>query len=63
MLNEYPEILMPKHLIKILGLSKNTIYSMLNNGTLPAYRIGNGKIWRINKTDLIDYLSQNRSYW
>ena len=44
MLTDYPEILKPKDLIKILNLSKNTIYDMLNNKIIPAYRIGNNKL-------------------
>lgn len=63
MLEKYPEILTPQDLIKILKLSKNTIYSMLNNNIIPGYRVGNGKIWRINKYDLEDYLVNENSYW
>jgi excisionase family DNA binding protein len=63
MLNEYPDILKPQDLIKILGISKNSVYTMLNNNVIPAYRIGGGKIWRINKSDLIEYLDSNRDCW
>lgn len=63
MLNNYPEILTPRDIMQILQLSKNTVYSMLNNSTLPAYRIGIGKICRINKADLIDYLQKENEYW
>ena len=64
MLSNYPEILTPKDLIEILNLSRNTIYDMLRNGIIPSYKVGNGKIWRINKDDLIDYLkSNNNNYW
>ena len=63
MLTDYPEILKPKDLIKILNLSKNTIYDMLNNKIIPAYRVGNNKLWRINKSDLEDYISSEKCYW
>jgi excisionase family DNA binding protein len=63
MLNEYPDILKPQDLIKILGISKNSVYTMLNNNVIPAYRIGGGKIWLINKSDLIEYLDSNRDCW
>ena len=49
MLTNYPEILKSKDLMEILNLSKNTVYSMLNNRIIPAYRVGNSKLWRINK--------------
>lgn len=64
MLLNYPEILTPKDLIEILNLSRNTIYDMLRNNIISSYKVGNGKIWRINKDDLIDYLkSNNNNYW
>jgi len=63
MLEDYPEILKPKDLIEILDLSKNTVYDMLNNRIIPAYRVGNSKLWRINKCDLEDYLKSFDSYW
>lgn len=63
MLKNYPEILSPQDIMKILNLSKNTVYSMLNNHIIPAYRIGNGKIWKINKEDFEEYLHSEKSYW
>jgi excisionase family DNA binding protein len=49
--------------MEILNLSKNTVYSMLNNRIIPAYRVGNSKLWRINKCDFEDYLKSFNSYW
>lgn len=63
MLKNYSEILTPQDLMKILKLSKNTVYSMLNNRIVPAYRVGNSKLWRINKCDFEDYLKSFDSYW
>lgn len=57
MLDEYSDILSPNDIMKILNLSNTTVYSMLREGVIPCYRVGKGKIWRINKKDLIDYLS------
>ncbi len=51
MLEEYPDILTPQEAMEILGIGKNLFYRLLNNGTIPAKRIG-GKIWRITKKRL-----------
>ncbi len=55
MLEEYPDILTPQEAMEILGIGKNLFYKLLNDGTIPAKRIGK-KIWRIAKQDLIQYL-------
>ncbi len=56
MLQEYPDILTPKEAMEILGIGKNLFYKLLNDGEIPAKRIGN-KMWRISKKDLIYYIS------
>ena len=61
--NNYPEILTPRDLMEMLNLSKTTVYAMLNNHIIPAYRVGCGKKWRINKCDLEEYLRFEKSYW
>lgn len=63
MFTNYPEILTPRDLMEMLNLSKNTVYDMLNNRIIPAYRIGCGKKWRINKCDLEEYIRSEKSYW
>ena len=57
MLEEYPDILTPpQEAMEILGIGKNLFYRLLNQGTIPAKRIG-GKVWRIAKKDLVAYIS------
>lgn len=56
MLEEYPDILTPREAMEILGIGKNLFYRLLNQGTIPAKRIG-GKVWRIAKKDLVAYIS------
>jgi excisionase family DNA binding protein len=56
MLEEYPDVLTIKETIEILGISRNLIYDLIHNGTLPAFRLGE-RVWRINKKDLIIFLS------
>ena len=54
MLDEYDDILDTYALQYILGLSKNTVLKLLQNGTIPSKKVG--KKYRILKSDLITYL-------
>jgi len=44
--------------MKIFGISKNTLYDLIKNGSIPAVRLGN-KLWRIGKQGLISYVDNN----
>ena len=57
MLEDYPDILTPKEVMEILGVSKNTLYQLINNGSIPATRLGR-KLWRIQKQALLDFLAK-----
>ena len=56
MLEDYPDILTPQEAMEILGIGKNLFYKLLKKGTIPAKRVG-GKIWRITKKDLINFIA------
>ncbi|HCT64746.1 MAG TPA: DNA-binding protein [Lachnospiraceae bacterium] len=58
MLEDYPDILTPKEVMEILGISKNTLYQLINNREIPATRLGR-KLWRIQKQALLDFLARN----
>ena len=58
MFDEYDDILDTYALQYILGLSKNTVLKLLQNGTIPSKKVG--KKYRILKTDLIHYLQASR---
>lgn len=62
MLDEYEDILSPQAVAYILGIGKNLTLRLLQNGEIPAKKVGNK--WRILKSDLITYLqtSSNRRY-
>jgi excisionase family DNA binding protein len=49
-LDDYPEFLTPYEVMEILGLGKNKVYELLNQGILKGVRLG--KIWRISKLSL-----------
>lgn len=56
MLEQYDAVLTVPELQEILNIGRNTIYSLLNSGTIPAVRIG--KKWRIPKDAVLYYLGQ-----
>ena len=55
MLENYPDILCSKDVMKILDISKELLYKLIKAKRLPCYRIG-GKDWRFNKEALIAHL-------
>ncbi len=57
MFEEYPDILTAREVMEILGISKNAFYKMINNGTIPAFRLGE-KMWRVRKDELVGSLNR-----
>ncbi|MBR4959334.1 MAG: helix-turn-helix domain-containing protein [Clostridia bacterium] len=57
MLEKYPDVLTPDHVIEILNIGRNKVYEMLNNGTIKSIRIG--RKHRIPKKILIEYLENS----
>jgi len=55
MLNDLPNILTTKDIMKYLKIGKNTTLHLIHSGQLTAHRISGGR-WRILKEDLLDYL-------
>lgn len=56
MLDQYGAIITVEELQEILCIGRNTAYTLLNNGQIPALRIG--KKWRVPKEAVLYYLSQ-----
>ena len=54
MLEKYDDVLTPKDLQVILHSSKNTVYKLLNNGTIQSVRLGDKIL--IPKVYIIDFL-------
>ena len=54
MLSDFPEILTTEEAADILRVGYNTLYDLLQSGKLKAYR--NGRIWRIPKRSVIEYI-------
>ena len=58
MLSQYPDIMTIREAMEALGVSKSTIYGLIQNNQLPAFRLGE-KLWRIRKDCLLDYLRKH----
>lgn len=56
MLEQYEELLSISELQEILCIGRNSAYSLLNQGKIPAFRIGRN--WKIPKEALIQYIQQ-----
>ena len=59
MFNDYPDILTVDEVCEILRIGYNAIYTNLNSGKLRAYR--NGRVWRIPKQSVINFVTENTS--
>lgn len=58
MFTEYPDLLTIPELRKMLGVSRNTAYSLVNDGYIDALRIGN--TIRIPKINVIKYVLKSK---
>lgn len=56
MLEQYDPLLSINDLREILNIGRNAVYDLLNEGAIPAFRIGRN--WKIPKDAVIFYLDQ-----
>ena len=59
MLDQYEALLTISDLREILNIGRNAVYDLLNQGAIPAFRIG--RAWKIPKEAVIFYLNQWKS--
>ena len=57
MFEQYPDILTVEEVCEALRMGYNAVYDLLNDGKLKAYK--NGRVWRITKQALIQYVSES----
>lgn len=57
MLKNYKDVLTIKDLKEILGIGKNQTYNLINNGTIPHFRVG--KNIKVSKANLIKFLQSS----
>lgn len=58
LLSGYPDIMTVREAMDALCVSKSTIYQLIRDQKVPAFRLG-PKLWRIRKDCLILYLKSN----
>lgn len=56
------EIMKFEEVMEFLNIGKNTLYRLLNNGEINAFRIG--KVWKIPKKSVEEYVNKKvNSEW
>lgn len=50
------EIMKFEEVMEYLNIGKNTLYRLLNNGEINAFKIG--KVWKIPKESVEDYIEK-----
>ena len=56
MFESYDDILTAEEACEALKIGYNAIYELLNTGKLKGYR--NGRVWRIPKTALVEFIRE-----
>ena len=54
---ENNDILKIEDVMKLLDIGKNTLYNLLRNGDINAFKIG--KVWKIPKSSVDDYVRRH----
>jgi len=54
MFREYPDVLTPGEVQKMLGIGPRLTYRLLRSGQIPSVRMG--RLYRVPKVAVIDYL-------
>lgn len=54
MFEDFSDFMTPGEAMTALGIGKNLMYRLLNEGSIKAVRVG-GKMWRISRESLADY--------
>ena len=57
MFKEYPDILTVAQLQKMLHISRQLSYELINSGQIRAFKVGNS--YRIPKIDVIDFVMKS----
>jgi len=57
---DYPARLSVGQLAEVLGVGRATAYKWLNDGTIPAYRVGG--VWVILRDEVKDLIAAGRNF-
>lgn len=53
---EYPDIITPDDLMKMLRIGRNAAYALIHSNTIQSFRVG--KRYKITKQSVIEYISR-----
>ena len=54
--SEYPDIVTPDELMKMLRIGRNAAYALIQSNTISSFRVG--KRYKITKQSVIEYISR-----
>lgn len=58
MLNKFPDVMNVEEMCKALNIGVSYAYKLLNSGEIQGFRAG--KIWKINKESVIEFIRRER---
>jgi excisionase family DNA binding protein len=58
---EFARLLRVKEVVEVTGLGRSTVYSLLEDGTLPGIRMPGTEAWRVDPADLRAFLDRGRT--
>lgn len=58
---EYDELLSPRQVAEMLGVTDRTVLRYIEDGGLPAVRLPGGRLWRIRRADVEALLTTEAS--
>jgi excisionase family DNA binding protein len=50
--------MLPSEVAHILSITETQVYTLLREGDLPAIKIGNRGVWRVERQALEDYIER-----
>lgn len=59
--HEAPELLSLPQASRVLGLHRNTLYKLIREGEIPAFRLTRGGRWRFKRGDLEEWLRDKQA--
>jgi len=56
-----PEIMSVSQACTFLAIHRNTLYKLISEGEIPAFRLSKGGRWKFRRTDLEDWLNDRKA--
>lgn len=57
LLKNHPDVLTGEQVMKLLSISRNTLYHLIATKQIPAFRLGS-RCWRFRKDDIERFLDE-----